>query len=422
MSFSLLENSRSGSSDTLEQKKLFAIVVPILKTQIVNYEEQLYRFQISEKYTVTKIFKVGRNNEIIALAENHESNPPNFVWIKKIEDVFSEEKLTVAFTGSSTNTTEQFSSRFIYSRSKHALREVAISAHFGSVSCQNIQRLVDLIPPVSYLEFKDLYMVFETHPMNLKDFLLKRYNFLDIMVIKKIFFQMVVGLHFMHSAGLVHLDLRPENWLIDPSTLAVKLSHFANSREILPFEYFSTSLDVPAYYRAIEMWKNPDDLDKMSNDSFKIDIWALGCILFELLQAHKYIASGQLLFKPTSEEKTASELKAAILDFVSTEKNAPSSRPTHARLAHYSTKKETLVMYRMLKRNPSERPSCIDIIKDPWLSDELKKYKGPIFPLQSSNSPVKFPSFDEDCFQSTETIKAQLYQGIQDYLSQKQLR
>ena len=91
----------------------------------------------------------------------------------------------------------------------------------------------------------------------------------------------------MHKHGFFHRDLKPENLLCKGD--AVKIADFGLAREIRskpPFtDYVSTR-----WYRAPEIY-----LD-FSNYDYRLDIWSLGCIAFELF-------FNSVLFKCYSDER-----------------------------------------------------------------------------------------------------------------------
>ena len=112
---------------------------------------------------------------------------------------------------------------------------------------------------------------------------------------------MLCALKFLHSAGVVHRDLKPANILVN-SECVIKLCDFGLSRTVEPEKYvlstYSTS-DIllkpfpsektrsmsPAvqtrWYRA------PEIAMLVPNYDYKIDMWSMGCILYELLYYKK---------------------------------------------------------------------------------------------------------------------------------------
>ena len=109
----------------------------------------------------------------------------------------------------------------------------------------------------------------------LKD-LEKRRDFLPMERIKKYTREIFNGLKNMHDIGISHRDLKPENILL--KNQEVRICDVGSSK-ILDNgpSQMNTPYVVSRYYRAPELILACNKYDHT------IDIWATGCILFELL-------------------------------------------------------------------------------------------------------------------------------------------
>ena len=87
--------------------------------------------------------------------------------------------------------------------------------------------------------------------------------------------QILTGLKEIHEKQIVHRDLKPENVLVNDEGV-IKICDFGSSK-ILDPEGKNTPYIVSRYYRA------PELILGVSHYSEKIDIWATGCIIAELL-------------------------------------------------------------------------------------------------------------------------------------------
>ena len=94
--------------------------------------------------------------------------------------------------------------------------------------------------------------------------------------IKKYIKQIFNGLKNMHELGICHRDLKPENILLKDGE--VKICDVGSSKIIdMSDKKMNTPYIVSRYYRAPELILACNKYD------FSIDIWATGCIFFELL-------------------------------------------------------------------------------------------------------------------------------------------
>jgi serine/threonine protein kinase len=144
----------------------------------------------------------------------------------------------------------------------------------------NIVQLVDFFYSLDSKERLIQNSVFEFCDKTLED-ILKRYDtkdpsqFIPIQDIKRYIKETLNGLSYMHGKKIVHRDLKPENILLMNDE--VKICDFGSSKFIDEQNFKNTPYVVSRYYRA------PELILATSKYNGAIDIWAVGCILFELL-------------------------------------------------------------------------------------------------------------------------------------------
>lgn len=101
-------------------------------------------------------------------------------------------------------------------------------------------------------------------------------------------YQILQGLKCLHLLRFVHRDLKPDNLLVNTSTGTLKLCDFGLAKPVqIPGITMTTGVQT-LWYRAPELILS-DHLY-----SFGVDVWAAGCIFFELL-------TGRIMFQSTSE-------------------------------------------------------------------------------------------------------------------------
>lgn len=94
--------------------------------------------------------------------------------------------------------------------------------------------------------------------------------------IQFIIYQIARGLEYMHSGGIIHRDLDPDNILINCANCRLKIAGFNRSRcADMDKSKKLTQYVVTRWYRAPEV---------MCSDTYdhRIDVWSLGCISAEL--------------------------------------------------------------------------------------------------------------------------------------------
>ncbi|CCW64400.1 unnamed protein product [Phytomonas sp. EM1] len=120
-----------------------------------------------------------------------------------------------------------------------------------------------------------LALVFELMDMNLCDLIKSRKDYLPEEQIAFFMYQILKGLEHIHSRGLLHRDVKPENLLINLEDNTLKIGDFGSARighsDSGFTEYISTR-----WYRA------PECLLTNGCYKAKMDIWSAGCVFFEL--------------------------------------------------------------------------------------------------------------------------------------------
>jgi len=198
---------------------------------------------------------------------------------------------------------------------KRILREIAI---LNRLNHQNIIQIVDIIIPSDLERFDELYIVLEYCDSDFK----KLFNnpkepvFLQDLHVKTLLHALLVGLKYLHSAGIYHRDLKPANCLVNEDC-TVKICDFGLSRAVgmekqVHLHHFpNTPRDgvdvilgtvgapvVPTVTPAgtphklkrqltghvVTRWYRAPELILLEeNYTEAIDMWSVGCIFAELL-------------------------------------------------------------------------------------------------------------------------------------------
>jgi dual specificity tyrosine-phosphorylation-regulated kinase 2/3/4 len=118
------------------------------------------------------------------------------------------------------------------------------------------------------------FIVFELLSIDLYQFLKKNeFHGANLNIIKRIAVQIIIALKHIHASGFIHCDLKPENILFKAENKSsIKIVDFGSACEKTSKVY---TYIQSRFYRAPEVI-----LD--AGYSEKIDMWSLGCILYEL--------------------------------------------------------------------------------------------------------------------------------------------
>eukprot|EP00931_Biecheleriopsis_adriatica_P054622 TRINITY_DN32154_c0_g1_i1.p1 TRINITY_DN32154_c0_g1~~TRINITY_DN32154_c0_g1_i1.p1 ORF type:complete len:454 (-),score=113.54 TRINITY_DN32154_c0_g1_i1:82-1443(-) len=176
---------------------------------------------------------------------------------------------------------------------KRILRELAILQRLDH---RNIVRLYDVFAPEGEANFDELYMVMELGDADLKSLVRKDVT-LEALQVKFILYHLLVGLKYLHSAGIYHRDLKPSNVLVNQDC-DVKICDFGLARAVGEEELedslegdqpqSSTAVDkanrVMTQHVATRFYRAPELILLEEHYTEAIDVWSAGCIAVELAE------------------------------------------------------------------------------------------------------------------------------------------
>jgi serine/threonine protein kinase len=104
----------------------------------------------------------------------------------------------------------------------------------------------------------------------------KAKKLVPIMYTKVYMYQICRSLAYIHSIGVCHRDIKPQNILMNPKTHEVKLCDFGSAKVLVKGEP-NVAYICSRYYRA------PELVFEATEYTTAIDVWSLGCVMGELL-------------------------------------------------------------------------------------------------------------------------------------------
>lgn len=106
--------------------------------------------------------------------------------------------------------------------------------------------------------------------------LIRIYGRFDEIMITHLTTQVLRGLSYLHSRGILHRDMKADNLLLDQDGVC-KISDFGISRKSQDI-YSNSDMTM----RGTVFWMAPEMVDTAQGYSAKVDIWSLGCVVLEM--------------------------------------------------------------------------------------------------------------------------------------------
>lgn len=255
---------------------------------------------------------------------------------------------------------------------------------------------------------RDIYLTFDHMETDLHAVI--RAGILQDIHKKYIIWQLLKALKFLHSADLLHRDVKPSNLLLN-SDCHVKICDFGLCRSIA-----ETSGPAPVLtdYVATRWYRAPEILLGSTRYTFGVDIWAVGCILGETI-------NGRPLFPGTSTmnqierilECTGVPLKKDI-DSISSPyastmlESLPAINPRPISEISPNASPEALDFIReCLKFNPDGRPSATQLLRHSYVAEFHNEDEEPVYP----HGPLRLP-IDDNTKLTAQQYRDWLYEEI----------
>ncbi|GMF14644.1 unnamed protein product [Phytophthora lilii] len=176
---------------------------------------------------------------------------------------------------------------------KRIVREIRLMRHLRH---PHVVSVLDVMRPPLLANFEDTYIVTDLMETDLHR-VINSPEALSSDHIAFITYQLLCGLRYVHSAHIIHRDVKPSNVLINRDCL-VKLCDFGlargiDMRPVTPSSVdgvstpsgqdgMETALDEALTEYVVTRWYRAPELLLASRYSTAIDLWAVGCILAEM--------------------------------------------------------------------------------------------------------------------------------------------
>lgn len=312
--------------------------------------------------------------------------------------------------------------------SKRVFREIKMLCFLKH---ENVMSALDILQPPHIDYFQELYVITELMQSDLHRIIVSTQPLTSDHV--KIFlYQTLRGLKYLHSARILHRDIKPGNLLVNSNCL-LKICDFGLARVEEPNRSRNMTLEVVTqYYRA------PELLMGTKHYTSAIDIWSVGCIFAELL-------GRRILF----QAKNPLQQLDLIIDLLGTPdqddmRHACAGAKQHIRrrpfkapalaalyiLSSQATHEAIHLLCQMLVFNPDKRIDCETALKHPYLEEGRMRYHScmcrcchsigglrKFCPILEPVAVIPFDDGFERDLVAVHQVKERLHKAISDHCS-----
>uniref|UniRef100_A0A7E4V9Y4 Mitogen-activated protein kinase n=1 Tax=Panagrellus redivivus TaxID=6233 RepID=A0A7E4V9Y4_PANRE len=255
---------------------------------------------------------------------------------------------------------------------KRVFREIRMLASFTH---DNVVCLLDILQPPNPHFFQEIYVLTELMQSDLHKIIVSPQT-LTPDHIKVFLYQILRGLKYLHSAHILHRDIKPGNLLVN-SNCVLKICDFGLARLWDPADQINMTHEVVTqYYRA------PELLMGSRRYTGAIDVWSVGCIFAELL-ARRILFQAQgpieqlnliidLLGTPRREEMHGA-CDGAISHILRSPHRASQVSRLHS-LSQSSTPDAVHLLIEMLKFDPDRRLTVEQALEHRYLEEGRMRF------------------------------------------------
>ena len=228
---------------------------------------------------------------------------------------------------------------------------------------------------------------------------------------------------YMHSAELVHRDMKPSNLLLNSECL-MKVADFGLARSLLQGEVQGaggSTNPILTDYVATRWYRAPEILLGSTRYGKAVDMWSLGCIFGEMLGGKPVFQGSstlnqlekicEVVGRPTGDEVEAmrSPFAQTMLDNI----NMTSNTPTRwSEIYPKATPDAVDLIEKLMQWDPEKRLTAKEGMLHPYCQQFIATDPHCMDPLNRvASAKVKTP-FDDNDKKSTSVYREKLYEEI----------
>lgn len=259
----------------------------------------------------------------------------------------------------------------------------------------------------------DLYLVFELIETDLTAIIRKK--LLQREHKRYLTYQMLKTVAELHAQNIIHRDLKPANVFVS-SDCSIKIGDFGLARTFRSgFDNEQEFLDLTDYI-ATRWYRSPEILVKSKAYSTAMDMWAMGCVIGEMLQGHPLFEGRSTLDQlrlivesiGVPSEADVRSLHSPEIEKLMESLPIPLSFSPLIENKELKDSEATDLMTKLIVFNPTKRLTALEALQHPYVAPFVRP--GELEKLRDLE-PIVLPLVDERTYANDE-YKAALYNEI----------
>ncbi|KAK0424746.1 hypothetical protein QR680_008827 [Steinernema hermaphroditum] len=250
---------------------------------------------------------------------------------------------------------------------QNLLREISTLKALQRIEHPNITRMHDVVVTSCERDNYDMCVnvIYEKCDWDLYEFLRMIPRDMSDMQCRHFGRQLFCGLDFLHSHGVIHRDIKPQNILVNRDH-TLKITDFGLARTYTMHSCFTTVV--------VTLWYRSPELLLQTKYSAAIDIWSAGCILVELytrsalFPCNSEVQQLKTIFQKLGTPPPEMWPQDAVVDWSSFPMHPPTPLEILAPQMAHAPYAIDLVL-QTLSFSPFARPSAAECLMSPYFHD-----------------------------------------------------